>query len=105
MALIHTPGPWVDDEDYVCPADDLPLGICVVLPVDRGGPKDFFDGPVTKANRRLITACTDLLNALQAEQEWRCRDEAGELDPEWDYETMVGSKRRAALAKATGEAA
>lgn len=41
----------------------------------------------------------ELLAALQAEQEWRERDEAGAIDPEWDYEQMVGSKRRAAIAK------
>lgn len=44
----------------------------------------------------------DLLEALQAEEEWRARDLSGAIDPEWDYETMVGAKRRAAIAKATG---
>ncbi len=47
----------------------------------------------------------ELLAALQAEHEWQARDAAGELDPEWDYETTVGTKRRAAIAKATGSAA
>jgi len=42
-----------------------------------------------------------LLGALQAEEEWRGRDAVGELDPEWDYELMVGTKRRAAIASAT----
>lgn len=42
-----------------------------------------------------------LLDALQAEDEWRRRDADGALDPEWDYEVMVGNKRRAAIAKAT----
>lgn len=42
-----------------------------------------------------------LLAALQAEEEWRARDADGELDPEWDYDTMVAAKRRAAIAQAT----
>lgn len=45
----------------------------------------------------------EMLAALQAEQEWREREDAGAIDPEWDYELMVGTKRRAAIAKATGE--
>lgn len=44
----------------------------------------------------------EMLAALQAEREWRERDAAGALDPEWDYERMVGDRRRAAIAKATG---
>lgn len=42
-----------------------------------------------------------LLDALQKEQEWRAREAAGELDPDWDYEQMVGQHRRAAIAAAT----
>lgn len=45
-----------------------------------------------------------LLEALLAEQEWRAREDSGEIDPEWDYEHMVGDKRRTAIAKATGPA-
>lgn len=44
----------------------------------------------------------ELVAALKAEQEWQARDAAGELDPEWDYEAMVGAKRRAAIVKASG---
>ena len=43
-----------------------------------------------------------LLAALESEQEWRAREADGAIDPEWDYERMVGEKRRAAIAKATG---
>ena len=42
-----------------------------------------------------------LLEALLAEQEWRERERDGAIDPEWDYEGMVGAKRRAALDSAT----
>jgi hypothetical protein len=42
-----------------------------------------------------------MLEALQKEQEWRAREVAGELDPSWDYESMVGQYRRAAIAAAT----
>jgi hypothetical protein len=47
----------------------------------------------------------ELLAALEAEQEWRDREEAGAIDPEWNYERMVGDKRRAAIAKVKGGAA
>lgn len=53
--------------------------------------------------RRLQSLNKDLLEALEAEEEWRGREAAGALDPEWDYETMVAAKRRAAIAKAKGE--
>ena len=56
------------------------------------------------ANVTLIIAAPDLLEALHAEEEWRARERDGALDPEWDYERMVGDKRRAAIAKATGAA-
>jgi hypothetical protein len=61
--------------------------------------------PEAQANARLIAAAPELLEALQAEQEWCERDAAGAIDPEWDYDTMVAAKRRAAIAKATGSAA
>jgi len=52
---------------------------------------------------RIRSAAPELLAALESEEEWRAREDAGELDPEWDYDTMVASKRRAAIAKAKGE--
>lgn len=44
----------------------------------------------------------DLLAALEAEQEWQARDAVGEIEPDWDYERMVGDKRRSAIARARG---
>lgn len=58
---------------------------------------------VIHPDMRLIAAAPELLEALEAEQEWRAREEAGALDPEWDYDTMVASRRRAAISKAKGE--
>jgi len=55
---------------------------------------------IAAAAVRAISA-PELLEALRAEQEWRDRERDGALDPEWDYETMVGQRRRAAIAKAT----
>ena len=57
------------------------------------------------ADMRLMAAAPELLAALEKEAEWRGREAAGAIDPEWDYETMVGQHRRAAIAKAKGEQA
>lgn len=51
---------------------------------------------------RAVNSHQQLVDALKAEQEWRDREEAGALDPEWDYEMLVGDKRRSALAAAEG---
>lgn len=48
--------------------------------------------------RQLERGNAELREALEKEQEWRDRDAAGALDEGWDYETMVGQYRRAALA-------
>lgn len=45
-----------------------------------------------------VEAAPEILAALEAEQEWQDRFHAGAIDPEWDYEEMVGSKRRNAIA-------
>lgn len=48
-----------------------------------------------------LSTYSEALAALRAEQEWHDRAANGALDPDWDYETLVGSKRRAAITKAT----
>ena len=82
----------------------------------------FLDCPprYTRAPRRLQSAAeaiaqadailraaglstySEALAALRAEQEWHDRAADGALDPDWDYETLVGSKRRAAIERAVG---
>ncbi len=104
-----TPGPW----EAMANGPNLPLariGV-TVADYDGGGFSSYcvallpktFNGETTSANARLIAAAPELLAALEAEQEWRDREAAGAIDPDWDYERMVGDKRRAAIAKATGE--
>jgi hypothetical protein len=87
-------GPWIvgheDDSDFCLIGTDSGNGL-VVHPVIRTHDEELA---------RLIAAAPELLEALQAEQEWREREADGALDPEWDYERMVGDKRRAAIAKA-----
>lgn len=94
----HTPGPWravecSDGARHVATRRGNVIAhiSAFALDGDRSG------------NARLIAAAPDLLAALEKEQEWRERDAAGALDEEWDYETMVGQYRRAAIARATGE--
>lgn len=97
----HTPGPW-----NLHPKFGKPV---VGIDVQDGGPLipiaeevQGYDMQQARANARLIAAAPDLLDALLAEQEWRAREADGEIDPEWNYERMVGDKRRAAIAKAEG---
>jgi len=71
----------------------------------QGDVSRAFAQDAIEMHERIRSAAQDMLAALQAEEEWRRRDEDGALDPEWDYEEMVGRKRRAAIAKATGSAA
>lgn len=92
----HTPGPWTALEVNRKVFDVIAGGS------DRAYICRTTIGTPSEANAHLIAAAPDLLAASQAEQEWRDREEAGALDPEWDYETMVGSKRRAAITKAEG---
>lgn len=108
-AAKQTPGPWSLFIDRKSKTISIDIGAeptgrrpCVI----GWSGFDSCDLPFGSrvANARLIAAAPDLLEALQAEQEWRARDEVGAIDPEWDYERMVGDKRRAAIAKATGVA-
>lgn len=102
MITKHTPGPW---HRNIRPAAKYPVVWSGrnkhVLAIKTVG----LSQQEIEANMDLATAAPDLLAALQAEEEWRARDAAGALDPEWNYEVMVGAKRRAAIAKATGGAA
>ena len=49
-------------------------------------------------------AVAELIEALRKEDEWSRREAEGAIDPEWDYESMVGQYRRAALARIGGAA-
>ena len=102
----HTEGPWVINfedanglKNAVCHVESGIQTICrVSLPFPFDTNYDERD-----ANARLIAAAPEMLDVLQAEEEWQARDLAGAIDPEWDYETMVGTKRRAAIKRAMGD--
>ena len=132
MTTKHTPGPWEWFErqigrPYLATPDRGHLyvmgferkGMQGATPVfahwtglEGGAPRDRKGGIMENGlllrdgsmhpDARLIAATPLLLEALIAEQEWRDREAAGALDPEWDYEILVGAKRRAAIAAATG---
>lgn len=110
MNTKHTPGPWIADTTrrYGHPpalTPNIPINPIVMgWPVNRSIAKVPRGYAEAEANALLIAAAPELLGALRAEQEWREREAAGAIDPEWDYEVMVGAKRRAAIAKATGAA-
>lgn len=100
MTAKHTPGPW---HRNIRPATKYPVVWSGrnkhVLAVKTIG----LTEEEIEANINLAVSAPDLLAALQAEEEWRAREADGAIDPEWDYESMVGAKRRAAIARALGE--
>ena len=99
MTTKHTPGPWYRDRNSYVASE-----VGTVARAYAGGrAATTKEGRLVEAaNAALIAAAPELLDALQREQEWRDREAAGELDDGWDYETMVGQYRRAAIAKAEG---
>ncbi len=109
MTTKHTPGPWRWTDNSLAPVDPRPDDHSVAVILEDGDCYGFVAAETVDvlaeqdANRRLIAAAPDLLEALIAEQEWRDREAAGALDPEWDYEILVGAKRRAAIAAAIWE--
>ncbi|SIT25294.1 hypothetical protein [Achromobacter sp. MFA1 R4] len=106
MTTKHTPGNWTVGKTGGAVVSDQPLPNYSI----NGGHDhvDYYGGHLIAESiwraedARLISAAPDLVEALEAEEEWRGREAAGELDPEWDYDTMVAAKRRAAIAKARG---
>jgi hypothetical protein len=113
--MTHTPGPWKQDNasgSTIWGANGTAVADCIGVNFTEGSSLPDLAAtalnanPSAKtkqerlANARLIAAAPDLLAALEKEEEWRAREEAGALDPEWDYETMVAQYRRAALSKA-----
>jgi hypothetical protein len=103
----HTPGPWHWDSD---PIKGDPLGR-VRYQVTRVGKtiaQTYYSSQDenAEADTRLIAAAPDLLRALQmmtaAYVELVNSGDAGRWNPETDAEVIAS---RAAIAKATGEAA
>jgi hypothetical protein len=105
MEAKHTPGPWHFYRGFRSPSVKTVgdrVHICTLSTARASAVSDGRPLNQAVADARLIAAAPELLAALQAEEEWRARDRDGAIDPEWDYEEMVGSLRRAAIAKATG---
>jgi hypothetical protein len=106
----HTPGPWV--ADAIAENGDIRIA-CVNLPLviasthNGASIGEILNGlppELQWANARLIAAAPELLDALRmfvaAEDDWNARD--GTFD---DPLTDAYLAARAAIAKATGEAA
>jgi len=90
----YTPAPWLifyDGPDY---------GIGYRAIVDSEGYTICNSSPMGEANARLIAAAPDMLAALQMVEAIWSRDQTANIDPESPL-----AKVRAAIAKATGEAA
>ncbi|MFD4837685.1 hypothetical protein ACFWP0_09260 [Achromobacter sp. NPDC058515] len=65
MTTTHTPGPWEIDGEYVQQADQTGVAVCDVMNMDVGGATGWYSGPVTQANKHLIAAAPELLEALE----------------------------------------
>lgn len=106
MSGKHTPGPWhwPRDSNYLCPVNPDPdLGaVSEILYADGGygflGRSNADTLAELEADRRLIAAAPDLLEALQAYDAWA--DKTPPKDPELK---ALREQMRAAIAKATGE--
>ncbi len=92
-----TPGPWHAVSTASVTTVNMAAGYLIAGDVHGANPTQ------RKANGILIAAAPELYEALRKEREWRDREAVGALDEAWDYETMVGQYRRAALAKAEGK--
>lgn len=103
MTTTHTPGPWRIGKCHGAVVADAPVNAGLDNDHVEAYGGHLIAESIAVCNRPLIAAAPELLEALEAEEEWRGREAAGALDPEWDYETMVAAKRRAAIAKAKGE--
>lgn len=97
MSAQHTPGPWEIDGEYVQQAGQTVVAVCDVLNMDKAGDKGWYSGPVTQANKRLIAASPELLEALEA---LLGMDVAYQRGPRVEAAVAAG---RAAIAKAKGE--
>jgi hypothetical protein len=92
----HTPGPWTANEEF---DDGESLGIAITGRL--GQVVRVFDvGQEGFANAALIAAAPDLLSVLREAFRAFSHDDDG---PVWADSTIA--KARAAIAKATGEAA
>lgn len=87
MNTPHTPGPWLADGQYIR-SDQFHLAI--MTPPDSGMIAEW------RANRNLIAAAPDLLEALQM----LLPQEPREAD---SYDRAMWDNARAAIAKATGQ--
>ncbi|RSE90774.1 hypothetical protein [Achromobacter aegrifaciens] len=105
MTTKHTPGPWEIDGEYVQQVGQTGLAICDVMNMDVGGDKGWYSGPITQANKHLIAAAPELLDACMAMLEWddREQDHAVDFYARMDLCRTAFDKARAAIAKAKGE--
>lgn len=97
MSAQHTPGPWEIDGEYVQQAGQTAVAVCDVLNMDKAGDKGWYSGPITQANKRLISAAPELLEALEA---LLGMDVAYQRGPRVEAAVAIG---RAAIVKAKGE--
>jgi len=86
----HTPGPWVEFDGDICPANDIANVVIATLYQDT-----------SDADARLIAAAPDLLEALEdmlVQADFAASVRGGE-----GHMKYAMAKARAAIAKAKGE--
>ena len=92
----HTPGPWKAhfEEAYFVTGPDLGRVAMMMNLKGAHGMGGRRSGDESAANARLIAAAPDLLQSLKEVVDWL---ELG------DHESVMHTKARLAIAKATGE--
>ena len=123
MTAAHTPGPWAIDWN-VARLDIFSGDAATLIASLRRSTLSPAIDDVAKANAKLIAAAPELLEACQTFAEWLRREEAGcdrqgtahdtpegrAVFSDWFYENvamcdLAQKQARAAIAKATGDAA
>lgn len=97
----HTPGSWLSEQEgsnTYAMADGMLIAVVIAVDPHPTNPGEFIEGPITRANARLIAAAPELLEALKAALQ--CFDEMKGRKPAFVEDSIAMGKE--AITRATG---